>query len=51
MVQAACCSTLFQSGHALIGASAMLERRPLTEAQLETLFALPATEADLVRRW
>jgi len=49
--QAACCSTLFQSGHALIGASAMLERHALTEAQLETLFALLATEADLVRRW
>jgi len=29
----------------------MLERHALTEAQLETLFALLATEADLVRRW
>jgi len=29
----------------------MLERHALTEAQVETLFTLLATEADLVRRW
>ena len=29
----------------------MPRRRALTEAQLETLFALPITEADLIRHW
>ncbi len=29
----------------------MPRRRALTEAQLETLFALPTTEADLIRHW
>ena len=29
----------------------MPRRRALTEAQLEALFALPITEADLIRHW
>ncbi len=29
----------------------MPRRRALTEAQLQTLFALPTTEADLIRHW
>ena len=29
----------------------MPRRRALTEAQLETLFALPTAEADLIRHW
>lgn len=29
----------------------MPRRRALTEAQLETLFAIPTTEADLIRHW
>ena len=29
----------------------MPRRRALTEAQLESLLALPVTEADLVRHW
>lgn len=29
----------------------MSRRRALTEAQLQTLFDLPTTEADLIRHW
>ena len=29
----------------------MPRRRALTEAQLDVLFALPVTEADLIRHW
>ena len=29
----------------------MPRRRALTEAQLDALFALPVTEADLIRHW
>ncbi len=29
----------------------MPRRRALTEAQLQTLFALPTTEANLIRHW
>ena len=29
----------------------MPRRRALTEAQLQTLFALPTTDADLIRHW